>query len=715
MHLPASRSALRARLSRGRGHGRADELRLTGRLALFAALVLLAVAGLLLALMHQDPVNDSEQTARVQTKFIADSVLRQQLRRQDLRSPVSASRRRVLDRLFDRQILVDGVVGASLYGPRGQITYSTDHALIGSRLGDVNALAAAQHTQLSKAPAGGGSSPGTAAGGELLHTFAPLTLRSPAPAGAVELSQAYAPLAGFTDLSAVLLIAVIALAMLALYVSISPAPRRVAKRLRAQMEQIEQMEHRAFHDTLTGLPNRSLFQNRVEQALEAARRDGGALAVMLMDLDRFKEINDTFGHQSGDQLLAEVGVHLSKALRPNDIVARLGGDEFAILAPSVAGSLGAVALGERAVEDVQRSHKVAGVEVDVNASIGIAMFPHHGNDVDALLRCADIAMYASKVSGVPTLYARELDHHSADRLALASQLRRAITQREITVCYQPKADLESGQITSVEALVRWDHAEHGLLSPDTFIPLAEQTGLIRPLTSYVLDTALEQCRAWRSEGLNLAVAVNITGRDLLDQRFAEEVKYLLRKWDVMPSRLELEITENTVLTDPIRARSVLMALSELGVRLAIDDFGSGNSSLGYLKRLPINVLKIDKSFVLQMHANDDDAVIVRSTIDLGHNLGLKVVAEGVSSVTAWDRLRQLGCDIAQGYYLSKPVPGSQVAKLINAEAARGAIPLRGRRLGLAGSASGARLASPNERVLESPVAVPVRDVSSQRV
>ena len=209
--------------------------------------------------------------------------------------------------------------------------------------------------------------------------------------------------------------------------------------------------------------------------------------------------------------------------------------------------------------------------------------------------------------------------------------------------------------------MRWEHPEHGLLPPDQFIPLAEQTGLIRALTTFVLDAALEQCRAWRREGLNLAVAVNITGRDLLDQRFAEEVKDLLRKWEVMPSRLELEITENTVLTDPVRARTVLMTLHELGVRLAIDDFGSGNSSLGYLKRLPIDVLKIDKSFVLQMHDNEDDAVIVRSTIDLGHNLGLKVVAEGVSSVTAWDRLRGLGCDVAQGYYLSKPVPGSEIA------------------------------------------------------
>jgi EAL domain-containing protein (putative c-di-GMP-specific phosphodiesterase class I) len=335
--------------------------------------------------------------------------------------------------------------------------------------------------------------------------------------------------------------------------------------------------------------------------------------------------------------------------------------------------VGAIALAERALEDVERTYAVCGVEVDVDASIGIALFPHHGNDVDALLRCADIAMYASKAAGAPVLYALEHDHHSADRLALGTQLRRAIGQGEITVHYQPKADFGSGRIASVEALVRWQHADRGLLSPDQFVPLAEQTGLIRALTTYVLDTALAQCRSWRDAGLDLAVAVNVTGRDLLDQRFAETIKDLLHKWDVPPSELELEITENTVLSDPVRARTVLLALSDFGVRLAIDDFGSGNSSLSYLKRLPINVLKIDKSFVLQMHIDEDDAVIVRSTIDLGHNLGLQVVAEGVNSISAWNRLRALGCDMAQGYYLSRPVPGHEIVQLLAADPARAAI------------------------------------------
>jgi EAL domain-containing protein (putative c-di-GMP-specific phosphodiesterase class I) len=276
-------------------------------------------------------------------------------------------------------------------------------------------------------------------------------------------------------------------------------------------------------------------------------------------------------------------------------------------------------------------------------------------------------MYISKEHGAPMLYSPEQDHHSTDQLALVAQLRRAIREREIIVYYQPQADFRTGDVRSVEALVRWEHPERGLLPPDSFIPLAEHTGMIRALTSHVLDASLEQCRRWRDEGLDLGVAVNITGRDLLDLRFADEVERGLRRWEIDPSHLELEITENTVLADPARARSVLLALSRLGVRLAIDDFGSGNSSLGYLKRLPINVLKIDKSFVIQMQASDDDAVIVRSTIDLGHNLGLKVIAEGVETIATWGQLRKLGCDVAQGYYLSRPVPPAEIPRLISGE------------------------------------------------
>jgi diguanylate cyclase (GGDEF)-like protein len=619
-------------------------------LALLAALILTVGLAWFLVQNHAGVGSASEQAARAEAKLVADSILKTGLRPADLRSPVTAARRRTLDSLFRRQVLVNGIHGASIYGGRGRITYSTNHDLIGQ-------------------PAPGGADHGAAR--DVFQVTVPLTVGANPSAGVLELSARSASLAGQSAVPFVLLAVVFGLELLALAAPMSRSPKLRSKEADSYIQRMEDMERRAFHDTLTGLPNRELLHRQVTQAIDTMRLEGGTVAVMLIDLDRFKEINDTCGHQSGDQVLRAVAGHLEQAVRPQDTVGRLGGDEFAIVCAPIAGSLGAVALAERVREEVQRSHTVAGVEVDVDASIGIALFPRHGDDVDELLRCADIAMYQSKASGAPALYAPEFDHHSAARLTLASQLRRAIANRELAVQFQPKADFASAEIASVEALVRWEHPDHGLLPPDEFIPLAEQTGLIRSLTTFVLDTALEQCRIWRNQRLDLAVAVNITGRDLLDQRFAEEVRDLLLKWDVMASRLELEITENTVLTDPVRARTVLMSLHELGVRLAIDDFGSGNSSLGYLKRLPIDVLKIDKSFVQQMHDNEDDAVIVRSTIDLGHNLGLKVVAEGVSSVTAWDRLRGLGCDVAQGYYLSKPVPGAEIPGLVAAERVRG--------------------------------------------
>ncbi|MGH2868876.1 MAG: putative bifunctional diguanylate cyclase/phosphodiesterase [Solirubrobacteraceae bacterium] len=639
-------------------------------------LVLLVVASAVLTAnsARQQRTANAEQAARRQTQFIATAILGHDLQAGDLRAPVTPARRRVLDRLFRAQLLTGGNLRATIYNGHGRVTYSTDRSLIGRVFPGAASAAVTQD-----AVANGSTTPAAPSsaqrGAHVLGTYAPLRLAPRGPAAVLELDGTYSSLSGggpgvLTPLTVTLGAALLGLVLFRVW---RPGPIR---RPKAHLERINYLEQRAFHDALTGLPNRVMFVDKLEEALIVARRERQTLAVMLMDLDRFKEINDTFGHQCGDQMLSEVGQHLCKALRSRDTVARLGGDEFAVLAPIIAGELGAVALAERAAHEVRRTHTVAGVEVDVDASIGIALFPLHGDNVDELLRCADVAMYASKARGVPTVYAVEHDHHSADRLALGAQLRRAIEQGEIVVHYQPKADFATGEITGVEALVRWEHHERGLLGPDLFIPLAEQTGLIRALTTHVLNSALEQCKHWRDRGRMLSVAVNITGRDLLDQRFAEEVKDLLLKWNVPPESLELEITENTVLTDPTRASSILGTLGELGVRLAIDDFGSGNSSLGYLKRLPINVLKIDKSFVLQMHKNDDDAAIVRSTIDLGHNLGLKVVAEGVSSVSAWNRLRLLGCDVAQGYYLGKPVSGAAISRLLAEENHPGSIPLR---------------------------------------
>jgi diguanylate cyclase (GGDEF)-like protein/PAS domain S-box-containing protein len=440
---------------------------------------------------------------------------------------------------------------------------------------------------------------------------------------------------------------------------------------RAQLEQrMRDIEHQALHDALTALPNRTLFHDRVEQALRAARRAGGGVCVMLIDLDRFKEVNDTLGHASGDVLLQEVARRLRAAVRECDTVARLGGDEFGVLATGISTPTEAIVLAEKLREALTEPIAVGGLALEVESSIGIAIAPEHGLDVETLIRHADVSMYVSKRTHSPAVYSPETDHHSRVRLTLVADLRRALEREELVVYYQPQACATTGAVRTMEALVRWEHPVHGLLTPDQFVPVAEQTGLIRPLTLYMLDAALRQCAAWRTAGYDLAVAVNVTGRDLLDLHFPDQVAAAIARAGVAPEALELEITESTIMTDAARARSVLVQLSELGVRLAIDDFGSGHSSLGYLKRLPIDVLKIDRSFVMNMADGSDDAVIVRSTIDLGHNLGLQVVAEGVETEQALARLMELGCDSVQGYFLGRPQPTDAVEWIVRRLARR---------------------------------------------
>jgi diguanylate cyclase (GGDEF)-like protein/PAS domain S-box-containing protein len=433
------------------------------------------------------------------------------------------------------------------------------------------------------------------------------------------------------------------------------ALQRSQDQLQRQMRKIE---HQALHDALTDLPNRTLFGDRAEQALLTAKRDGSSFVVMLIDLDRFKEVNDTLGHPSGDLLLREMAGRLRRALRESDTVARLGGDEFGVVAPGLSDGATAQAFADKLREELAQPVAVGGLTIEVEASVGIAIYPDHGEDVETLTRHADVSMYVSKTTHTPIVYAAAYDHHSLARLALHGELRQALEGNELVVHYQPQADVATGEVHKVEALVRWQHPEQGLLGPDQFIPLAEQTGLIRALTHYVLDAALGQCHAWRAEGREVRVAVNITGRELVDLRFPDEVTKLLSKWRIKPALLELEITETTIMTNPPRARAVLAQLSKLGVRLAVDDFGSGHASLGYLRKLPINVLKIDKSFIQQMTDDAGDAAIVRTAIDLGHNLGLEVVAEGVETEDTQRRLEALGCDTLQGYHLGRPQPAS---------------------------------------------------------
>jgi diguanylate cyclase (GGDEF)-like protein len=424
-------------------------------------------------------------------------------------------------------------------------------------------------------------------------------------------------------------------------------------------------EHQSLHDALTGLPNRLLFRDRVDQAITSNQRSGDLAAVMLMDLDHFKEINDTLGHHHGDRLLEEVAQRLQGALRESDTVARLGGDEFGVLLPRVASPEAATEVANDLLEHLREPFLVDDLTLEVDASIGVALFPDHGGDTETLLQRADIAMYSAKSSsGGSMLFEASQDRHSPRRLALAGELRTAISNGQIVLYFQPKADLRTGQIVGVEALARWDHPRFGVVGPTEFVPIAEQTGLIGPLTSCVLQKALAQLRQWSEQGYDLTVAVNLSARSFLDTQLATEIPALLERHGVAPARLELELTESMLMHDPQRAQATLERLKSIGVTLAVDDFGTGYSSLANLRRLPVDVIKIDKAFVIDMETSPSDAAIVSATVDLAHSLGLRAVAEGVESDEVWRRLAALGCDIAQGFHVSRPMPARDLAPLL---------------------------------------------------
>lgn len=434
----------------------------------------------------------------------------------------------------------------------------------------------------------------------------------------------------------------------------------------AERKELQAMlEHQALHDTLTGLPNRTLLHERLQQAIIGTRRTGGTLALMLLDLDRFKEINDTFGHQVGDGLLRQIGPRLQEQMRELDTVARLGGDEFAIVLPN-ADAAGAALVARRLLEAIDRPFAVDGRLFEVGVSLGIALCPDHGDDTATLLRRADIAMYVAKRTRVgQVLYTAEEDQHSPDRLSLISELRSAIQGEQLRLHFQPQVSLADRRLCRVEALVRWQHPQLGLLGPAHFVALAEQQGLSRPLDEWVLATALRACAEWSVINPSIGVAVNISAQQLNDPGWPATVACLLAQTSVAPARLTLEITESSLMVDPARAQAILTELRELGVRLAVDDFGTGYFSLSSLKRLPVDEIKVDRSFVLAMTVNDNDAAIVRSTIGLGHDLGLVVVAEGVEDRLTWEGLDELACDLVQGFYLSKPLPLAEMDAWFN--------------------------------------------------
>ena len=429
----------------------------------------------------------------------------------------------------------------------------------------------------------------------------------------------------------------------------------------ATKHQVSSLRHQAMHDALTGLPNRTLLFEALEKSIATAREQRGVLALMLMDLDRFKEVNDTFGHHFGDALLKQVAFRLQNQLRDHDIVARLGGDEFAVVLPRGIDAQFVALTARRILNTLEQPFVIEGQVLEVGASIGIALYPEHGGDARTLLRRADVAMYAAKQKQSGYSFHREdVESRTPDQLSLVVELRGAIEREELELHFQPKLHLRSGIMTRAEVLLRWNHPKRGHLGPSHFVPLAERTGLIRQVTDWLLDRALAQCRKWQDAGAPIHLAVNISAKSLLDQSLPKKVQEALDRWGVDPRFLKIEITESSIMADPAHALAILSMLQSMGVRLSVDDFGTGYSSLTHLRELPIDEIKIDKSFVIGMTTNEADASIVRTVIDLGHNLGKQVCAEGVENEETWQMLRALGCDLAQGFWIARPMPADSL-------------------------------------------------------
>ena len=601
-------------------------------------LVVVAALGLAIGLVLKHQIEQRALEHAIQNaRIIAEVGVQARLEPGDLRYPIPLERLERIDseigtRFFD----TNGIVTVKLFNRDGRLVYSDDRTMVGGwsfKGGNVyTALDGQVVSNVKNGTADDGS------GERTLEVYMPIRL-APAgePAGVLELYMSYDVVAREIREDVLLLALLLGGGLAILFATLYRIVAGASRRLR----------HQALHDALTDLPNRALLHRRAERHL----RGGDPAAMLLIDLDRFKEVNDTLGHDYGDALLVEVAERLGGVLRRGDTLARLGGDEFAVLVAGAPDREAVVELATRLQDALRRPFALRGVAVELEASIGVALYPEHGTTIGKLLQRADVAMYDAKRGrrGVAT-YSQERDPYSADRLGLLAELRSAIERDELVLHYQPKVSLQTGEVTGVEALVRWQHPTRGLLFPDDFIPLAERTGAVADLTRWVVDRALAECRT-----LELPVAVNLAAANIVDVTLPAAIGAALERHGVPAERLVCEISEHTVMADPVRASDVLDGLRALGVGLSLDDFGTGHSSLTYLKRLPLDEVKIDRSFVAGMAEDENDAVIVRSTIDLARNLGLRVVAEGVETAEIMDTLAELRCDVAQGYFISRPM------------------------------------------------------------
>jgi diguanylate cyclase (GGDEF)-like protein len=646
---PERASAARSRTDR--------QPRLALRFALVTALALALAGAGILAVVREIDQKHAVQAATDRTKFVADTFLRTAIKPGDVARTVSSNRRRTLDRVMRHFVLIDGVLRVSLVGESGTITYSTDHRLIGHRASDSSGFAKVRAgtilSRVTSVPAVSGGTPVKA-----LVSSLPVRLAH-GMVGVVTVEQDYAPIAADARESLLPVAGVLEGALVLLFALLLPALARASRRLRTYVAEIR---YRASHDSLTGLSNREALHENLAQALDELAA-GESAAVLLIDLDRFKEVNDSLGHDAGDELLKDVGRRLV-SVAGDAAVSRLGGDEFAVVVPRTS-AVEAIELGHELRRAIEAPGSVRGIPVSVDASIGVALAPEDGYDVAQLIRRADVAMYLAKQNrGAVVRYDVEADRNDASKLVLMTELRVAVEREELDVHYQPIVATRDGTLRKVEALVRWHHPTKGLIPPSQFLPLAEHTRLVIDLDRLVLRKAIRQCRIWRKAGFELGVTANLTVLDLLETTVAADVEKLLSEEDFPAEALTIEITEGAFAHDPARVRRTLDALRALGVQVAIDDFGTGYSSLSYLRDLPVDLLKIDRSFVSDLPDSEANAAIISATIELSHRLGLTVVAEGVETDGQYECLNRLGCDLIQGYGISPPVSASALGAMM---------------------------------------------------
>jgi diguanylate cyclase (GGDEF)-like protein len=619
---------------------------------------------LLGAIMAYSYARQARQTGlsrgRGEAALVAETAVEPILTGTSLNDGVTAAEDADLTRLAARAVTDGSVLRLRVRSLAGLVVFSDDGSGFGDKPEDEAIDAAHGHVVARLTRLNGDSDDSGAAGVAAVEVYLPLNAGTPVrQVGVLEVYLPYAPISADlrSGLDATYLD--LGLALAGLYAGLLAVSASVTRRLRREVARNAFM---AEHDALTGLLNRTLFHRRITAALHGSGRRGVPLVVAIVDLDGFKAVNDALGHHNGDQLLCTVAQRLGLSIRDGDTVARLGGDEFGVILRASADPEGAL---QRLREVIEQPVEVSGVPVAVEASIGYAVSPADGLGVDELLQKADVAMYAAKAQGLGVMrYQTGQDRYDAVSLALIGQLRTAIEDDQLVLHYQPKIALSDGTVEAVEALVRWQHPVHGLLVPDRFIPLAEQTNLIDRLTEWVLARALRDLRSWGIPALS--VAVNISARNLARKDFASRVLAHLGTAGLSPDRLILELTETALMADPERAADTLRELAHRGVRISIDDFGQGQTSLSYLSQLPIHEIKIDKGFVIDMAVDATHATIVRSVVELGHNLGFRVVAEGVESDLSRLELHSAGCDVAQGYFFARPVPADDMAAWIHA-------------------------------------------------